>query len=129
MQPNLDTDNLSNFRLISKLPFLAKVLEKVVCSWLLSFMNDHSLFEKIQSGFHSYHSTETALLKVTDDIRVNSDAGRCTVPVLLDLSAAFDTIDHNILIDPLENWEGVTETALGWLKSYLSDRTFSVSIG
>ena len=92
-------------------------------------MNNNSLFEIFQSGFRSNHSTETALLKVLNDIRMNSDAGCCTVLMLLDLSAAFDTIDHNILLDRLENWVGVTGTALDWFRSYLSDRTFSVSLG
>ena len=76
---------------------------EVVYSQLVSFMNDHSLFEKFQSGFQIHHSTETALLKVLNYIRKNSDAGCCTVLVVLDLSAACDTVDHDILMDRLEN--------------------------
>ena len=126
---NLDSSNLNNFRPISKLPFLSKALEKVVYSQLLTFLNDNALFELFQSGFRSQHSTETALLKVLNDIRMNSDVGKCTVLMLLDLSAAFDTIDHNILLDRLENWVGVTGSSLEWFRSYLSGRTFAVSIG
>ncbi|MBE7326172.1 hypothetical protein IEQ44_16190, partial [Nocardioides sp. Y6] len=73
--------------------------------------------------------TETALLKVLNDIRINTDNGLCTVLVLLDLSAAFDTIDHSILIDRLENWVGVTGSALEWFRSYLCDRSFTVAAG
>lgn len=81
---------------------------------------------KVSVWFNSHHSTETALLKVVNDSRRNSDAGCCTVLVFLDLPAAFDTVDHCILIDWLENWVGVTGTALDWLKAYLSGRSFSV---
>ena len=128
-KPNLDTSDFNNFRPISKLPFLSKALEKVVYSQILSFLNNNTLFELFQSGFRSNHSTETALLKVLNDIRMNSDVGHCTVLVLLDLSAAFDTIDHNILLDRLENWVGVKGTALDWFRSYLQNRTFAVSMG
>lgn len=119
---NLDTDNFNNFTPISKLPFLAKLLERVVYSQLLSFLNDHSLFEKFLSGFRNHHITETALLKVVNDIRMNSGTGCCTVLVLLDLTAAFDTVNHDIVISRLEYWVGVTETALDWFRLYLSNR-------
>lgn len=109
---NLDSNNFNNSHPICKLPFLAKVLEKVVYSQLLSFLNEHSLFQKFQSSFRRHHSTETALLKVVNDIRMNSDTGYCTVLVLLDFSAVFDTVDHDILIARLENWVGVTGTSL-----------------
>ena len=128
-KPKLDSNNLNNFRPISKLPFLSKALEKIVYSQLLTFLNNHSLFERFQSGFRAQHSTETALLKVLNDIRINTDKGLCTVLVLLNLSAAFDTIDHSILIDRLENWVGVTGSALEWFRSYLCDRSFTVAAG
>uniref|UniRef100_A0A3Q3ET90 Reverse transcriptase domain-containing protein n=1 Tax=Labrus bergylta TaxID=56723 RepID=A0A3Q3ET90_9LABR len=128
-KPNLDPTDFNNFRPISKLPFLSKVLEKVVSTQLLSFMTENNLFEKFQSGFRACHSTETALLKVTNDLLLAADRGEGTILILLDLSAAFDTVDHTILTDRLRHWVGLKDTALSWFYSYLLERTFAVTIG
>ena len=128
-KPNLDPSVFNNFRPISKLPFLSKVLEKVVSTQLLAFMCQNNIFEKFQSGFRALHSTETALLKVTNDLLLAADRGESAVLILLDLSAAFDTVDHTILIDRLKTWVGIKDTALDWFYSYLLERTFSVTIG
>ncbi|KAK7899424.1 hypothetical protein WMY93_020277 [Mugilogobius chulae] len=82
-----------------------------------------------KSGFRPHHSTETALIKVTNDIHQNTDAGKVSVLILLDLSAAFDTVDHDILLHRLEDWVGISGCALKWLKSYLEDRKYFVEIG
>ncbi len=95
---------LSNYRPISNLPFIGKIIEKVVFNQLNNYLNSNGFLDNFQSGFRVHHSTETALIKIINDIRFNSDSGKISVLVLLDLSAAFDTVDHNILLERLENW-------------------------
>ena len=126
---NLDPLVLSNFRPISNLPFLSKILEKVVFKQLNTFLNANVTFDKFQSGFRANHSTETALVKVVNDLRINMDARKLSVLVLLDLSAAFDTVDHNLLIERLENWVGLSGPVLNWLRTYLTNREYFVALG
>ena len=118
----LDPDILANYRPISNLPFVSKILEKAVANQLCEYLRINGLFEDFQSGFRLNHSTETALVKVSNDLLLASDNGLVSLLVLLDLSAAFDTIDHNILLQRLEQTLGITGAALCWFKSYLSDR-------
>ncbi len=124
-KPNLDPLELNNYRPISKLPCLAKILEKVVYSQLMSFLSRHEIFDKFQSGFRVGHSTESALLRVVNDLRIIRDAGNAAALILLDLSAAFDTIDHVILIKRLSHLVGIRGTVLEWFKSYLSSQVKS----
>ncbi len=79
------------------------------------------IYEEFQSGFRPHHSTETALVKITNDLLLASDQGCISLLVLLDLSAAFNTIDHDILIDEMQNYTGIQGQALRWLRSYLSN--------
>ncbi len=83
---------------------------------------------KFQSDFKPHPSTETALLRVFNDLLLAVDSGDCAVLVLLDLSAAFDTVDHCILINRLTQWVGIVESALYWFSSHLSDRIFLVTV-
>ncbi len=115
----LDPKDLVNYRPISNLPFLSKILEKVVSSQLYSFLEKNYICEDFQSGFRPNHSTETAFIRVTNDLLLSSDRGCISLLVLLDLSAAFDTFDHNILLNRLENFVGISGSALAWFKSYL----------
>ncbi|CAJ1061240.1 RNA-directed DNA polymerase from mobile element jockey [Xyrichtys novacula] len=124
----LDPSLCANFRPISNLPYLSKILEKVVYNQLLPFLEDNGITELFQSGFKALHSTESALLKVSNDILMTTDSGKFVVLVLLDLSAAFDTVDHSILISRLEHCVGIKGVALDWFRSYLRDRSFCVQI-
>ncbi len=121
-KPQLDPSELANYRPISNLPFMSTILEKVVSAQLCSFLQKNDLCEEFQSGFRPHHSTETALVKITNDLLLASDQGCISLLVLLDLSAAFNTIDHDILIDQLQNYAGIQGQALRWFRSYLSDR-------
>ncbi|KAL2093106.1 hypothetical protein ACEWY4_010418 [Coilia grayii] len=126
---NINNALLNNYRPISNLPFIGKIIEKIVFNQLTAFLTSNSCFDKFQSGFRANHSTETALIKVINDIHLNSDVGKTSVLVLLDLSAAFYTVDHCILLHRLEHWVGFTGTVINWLKSYLQQRSFFVAIG
>ncbi len=84
--------------------------------------------EDFQSGFTPSHSTDTAFIRVTNDQRLSSDHRCISLLVLLDLSAAFETNDHNILLNRLENFVGISGSALAWFKSYLSDRHQFVAV-
>ena len=126
-KPTLDHNDLKNYRPVSNLPFMSKILEKVVLSQLVSHLNSNSLFSNVQSAYRPRHSTETTLLKVVNDLLSALDGGKITVLTLLDLSAAFDTIDHDILLPRLQHVFGIHDTALLWFKSYLVNRTQIVS--
>ncbi len=127
-KPQLDPKDLDNYRPISNLPFLSKILEKVVSSQLYSFLEKNDICEDFQSGFRPYHSTETALIRVTNDLLLSSNRGCIALLVLLDLSATFDTIDNNILLNRLENFVGISGSALAWFNLYLSDRHQFVTV-
>ncbi len=101
---------------------ISSVLEDVNLVNLKIFLQKKDIYAEFQSGFRTRHSTETALVKITNDLLLESDQGCNSLLVLLDLSTAFDTIDHDILIDRLQNYTGIQGQALRWFRSYLSDR-------
>ena len=124
----LDPNILKNYRPVSNLSFLSKTLERISASQLTEYLSANDLFAKFQSAYRENHSTETALLKVNSDIMNALNSKKDVILVMLDLSAAFDTLDHSILLHRLQYRFGVNGTALHWFKSYLSDRTQSISI-
>ncbi len=115
---NLDNTMLSNYRPILHLPFIGKFIEKVVFNQLNKYLNSNGYLDNFQSGLRVHHSTETALIKIINYIRLISDTGKISVLVLLDLSDAFDTVDHNILLQRLENWVGLSGMVHKWFRSY-----------
>jgi len=127
-KPSLDPDAPGNYRPVSGLPYSSKLLEKVVSARLKTHRSSNDLYEPCQSAYRAGHSTETAAVKITDDIRREIDQGRVVVLVLLDLSAAFDTVHHDLLLDQLSSRFGLTGNALEWVASYLGDRTQSVCV-
>ena len=110
-----------NYRPISNLAFVSKNCEKTVAVQFTNHLRKNSLMEPFQSAYRASHSTETALLRVFNDILRSMDQQKVTIPVLLDLSAAFDTVDHNILLHRLHTRFGISGTALDWFKDYLSN--------
>ena len=127
-KPSLSTDDLNNFRPISNLNFISKILEKVVASRIQSHLSANSLSSSFQSAYRIFHSTETTLLKIHNDLILAMDRGKVTSLILLDLFAAFDTVDHSILLTRLQNWFGLDGLSLDWFSSYLSLRSQAVSI-
>ena len=124
----LDPDVLNHFRPISNLSFLSKLIEKVVAVRLNKHMIANGLNDVYQSSYTKLHSTETALTCVLDDIIRGIDDKKCVILLMLDLSAAFDTVDHSILLTRMESMLGIKGTALMWFKSYLSSRSQRVCI-
>ena len=127
-KPSLDNNELNNFRPVSKLTFISKVQERAILDQLLPHLVSNSCIPEFQSAYRSHHSTETALCRIYNDLVTNCSSGSVSALLLLDLSAAFDTIDHELLIDDLHKF-GLKDNALSLLKSYLTGRHQSVSIG
>ena len=118
----------TTFVQFSNLNFISKILEKVVASRIQSHLSSNSLSSSFQSAYRIFHSTETTLLKIHNDLILAMDRGEITSLILFDLSAAFDTVDHSILLTRLQNWFGLDGLSLNWFTSYLSSRSQAVSI-
>ena len=107
---------------------MSKITETVVLQQLLAYLTEHNLICPSQSAYRPHHSTETALLKITNDILLALVSGNVSLLTLLNHSAAFDTIDLCILLDRLQHMYGISGTALSWFSSYLTNRALSVTV-
>ena len=113
---------------MSNLSFISSIYEKVVLQQLVYYLNQNNLFYTSQSAYRPHHSTETFLLRTANDILLGLDRRHVYLLILLDLSSAFDTIDHNVLLNRLNYLYGISGTCLSWFRSYLSNRRQSVAI-
>jgi len=117
-----DVHNFGNYRPISVLSSVSKVFERIIYNQIYEHFQSKKLFYKSQHGFRSSHSTESAMLELLDKIINDMDENKCPINVYMDLSKAFDTLDHSILLDKLHHY-GFRGNSLNLLKSYLSDRS------
>ena len=130
---SLDKNVWKNYRPVSNLPFLSKIFENVIHSTyilhkLLAHLHENNPWNPFQSACPAGHSIETALLRVVSDLLNAMDKDKIYVLLLLDLSAAFGTVDHQILLSRLENVFGIRSIALLWFRSYLLDRNQCVVV-
>ena len=125
----LDATIPENYRPVSNLQFLSKLLERSVNDQLLIHLGTNGLLPEHQSAYRRCHSTETALLRVTSDALLAADRGMVTLLGMLDLSSAFDCVNHQILLNRLEHSFGISSAALSWIRTYLDDRVQRVRYG
>ena len=125
---NEDTENKKNYRPVSNLCFLSKLLEKSALVQINDYINSENLHSVYQSGYRPNHSCETSVFKLTFDIHESIKNKKMVAALFLDMSAAFDTVDHPVLLRRLEQDFGFEGNVLAWFESYLANRTFSVVI-
>ena len=126
-KPGLDVNDMANYRSVSNLTFLSKVIEWIVAQQLNDYLAANNLLTGKQSAYKSFHSTETTTLRVLSDALVSVDAQKVTLLSLLDLSAAFDCVDHPLLVLRLQRNFGLTGQVLRWLTSFLNGRTQQIA--
>ena len=124
---NLDPEELRNYSPVSNLHFISKIIEKLVAQRLEEHLSRFSLYDSLESAYRSGHSTETSIVKLSIDIVSNLNRGHCVILASLDLSAAFNTVDHGIFLQ-LEHKYGIYGTSYQWFKSYLHNRQLKVCI-
>ena len=123
-----DSSNMSNYRPISKLPSISKIIERIVFNQLNTYFHKHKLLNTNQYGFRSKHSTELAALHVVDEVINDLDRNSVPLNIYLDLSKAFDTLDHTILLSKL-HYYGISNLELNFFKNYLFNRHQYVQMG
>ena len=125
----LDKSSPENYRPISNLNNISKILERLFLNRIRSHVTSCSNFNPFQSAYRSKHSTETALVYTVNNICRSANEGNCTLLISLDLSAAFDTVDHNLLIARFDDSFGIRGNFLSWIDSYITNRSQFVRIG
>jgi len=125
----LDSTQKKNYRPVPNLSFLSKLLERATQARLEVFLDSIDLMPTMQSAYRRFHSTETAVMKVHDDLLLAADNGDVSALCLLDLTAAFDTVDHDLMVLKLERQFGLRGVVLDWFRSYLCGRTYRVIHG
>ena len=120
------TDTLNNYRPISNVCLISKITERIVKSRHNEHLSSNSLYNPNQSAYAKYHSTETTFLSLHDHLITPISHQQVSCLCLLDLSGAFDIIDHSILLHLLSSWFGIEDSALAWFETYLTSRSFSV---
>ncbi|GAA6107052.1 uncharacterized protein tmem132a, partial, partial [Tachysurus ichikawai] len=125
-KPALNPSDISNYRPVSLLSFLSKILERIVYNQLSVYLSQNNLQDPNQSGFKAAHSTETALLDVSEKLHAARSAKLSAVLILLDLSAAFDTVNHKTLLSTLRSLR-ICGSAWKWFASYLEGRSYQVT--
>ena len=117
-----------NFRPVSNLAYLGKLIERAACNQIVEYTSVTGKNEDFQAAYRIRNSTETAILKVQTDIWETIDKQEIMCVILLDLSAAFDTVSHHLLLSRLKFRYGIDGNVLSWLQSYLTDRRQSVIV-
>ena len=125
----MDKDIFKNYRPVSNLLFVGKLIERVVSTRLNNHMTKNNLHSNSNHGYKKFHSSETLLLEVVNELLLSCDNGKPSIVLLLDLSAAFDTVDQKKLLNILQYEIGVEGIALQWFESFLCNRTQKVKIG
>ena len=119
---------LTNYRPISAPPCLSKLLERIMYNRLFKYLSENSILYKTQFGFQTPHSTEHAILLLVNQLYQSFDESKFTLGIFIDLSKAFDTVDHKILTKKLELY-GIKDCNLRWFESYLSNRKKFITYG
>ena len=126
-KPGLDAD-FNNLRPVSNLKYISKLVEGAATRQIMDHLDHNSLLPCTQSAYRQFYSTETALLRIKSDLLMAMDSQKVTLLLLLDLSSAFDTIDHSCLLETLKTCFGIDGLVLKWIESYLANRYQKIKI-
>ena len=127
-KPDSDPEDMKNFRPVSNLSYISKLTEKIVMKQIDEHLDNNNLREPLQSAYRSNHSTETALVKIVNDLRSEVDNKKCVLLVLLDMSASFDKVEQSTLLKRFETDFGIEGSVNQWLRSYFTGRSQRVNI-